>query len=318
METAIPGSEIATLRQADDRVLGATRWAARVVAVVLAAAGVILYAFPSRTGLLWAWEMAPDMNAVAVGAGYLAGAVFFLRALCATRWHAIGVTYLAASVLTALLLVATVLHWGAFNHRHASFWTWTVVYVAAPVVLPLLWWRNRRHDPGDAVDTAIVPAPIRAVAAAVGSLQTGAALAFFVHPPLAMAWWPWTLSPLTTRTLSAFIAFIGVMLLAFGWEERWSALRLHVQSATLGLVLVGIGALRTPADIVGTASAVAGVFGLLTVTVAALVALQLFMRGRPCVVRAAGDALTDGDLASKQHRRRARRPGGERRGGGVR
>lgn len=267
-----------TTQQGDDRVLGATRLTAGIVGIVLAAAGVILYLFPTETGRLWAWDMGPPMTSLAVGGGYLAGATFFLRALRERRWHAIGLTFLAATVLSGLLGIATFfIHWELFNHQHVSFWAWAVLYAAAPVLLPVLWFRNRRHDPGDAVETARVPRAIRTVVGAVGMVQGGTALAFFVHPPLAMSWWPWSLSPLTTRTVSSFLAFIALVWLAFLWEERWSALRLHVESAILGLVLVGLGALRASDDLTGSPAAVILVGGLLATTVAGAITLHLFM-----------------------------------------
>lgn len=266
-----------TSQQIDDRVLGATRWAAAIVGVVLAAAGVILYGLPTETGRLWAWEMAPPMTALAVGGGYLAGATFFLRALREPRWHVIGLTFVAATVLSGLLGIATLLHWELFNHQHVSFWAWAVLYVAAPFVLPVLWARNRRHDPGDAVATVRVPDGLRKLVGAVGVIQGAAALAFYVHPPLVIGWWPWQLSPLTTRTIFSFFGFIAVVWLAFLWEDRWSALRLHVETATLGMVLVGLGAFRAVEDLTGSPALVALVFGLLTATVAGAVSLYAYM-----------------------------------------
>jgi hypothetical protein len=266
-----------TSSEADDRVLPATRVAAAIVAVVLTAAGVILYAFPAETARLWAWEMNPRTTSMAVGAGYLAGATFFVRAWREERWHVIGLAFVAAWVLTTLLLLATILHWANFSHGHVSFWTWLVVYAITPVLLPWLWWRNQRHDPRDAVVSATVPQPLRWGVGGLGVVQVAAALALFARPALAIDRWPWALSPLTTRTITAFLAFIGVVWAAFLWEGRWSALRLHVQSATLGLALVGIGILRGIDDLTGSAAAVGIVAGLLTATIVGAVALQLFM-----------------------------------------
>lgn len=264
----------------DDRVLATTRWAAGIVAVVLVAAGVILYGFPTQTARLWAWEMNPPMTALAVGGGYLAGAVFFVRAWASPRWHTVGLAFVAATVLTTLLLVATILHWENFTHGHVSFWAWAVVYAVAPWVLPILWSRNRRHDPGDAVETAVVPAGLRRLVGAVGIVQVGAALAFFVAPSLAMDWWPWTLSPLTTRTISAFLAFVGIVWVAFLFEHRWSALRLHVESATLGLALVALGLLRASGDL-ASGLATTLVVAVLVAVIVGAAALWVFMQRAP-------------------------------------
>ena len=234
-------------KAAEDRVLPATRWTAAVVGVVLAVAGVMLLGFPDRTGQLWAWEMGPPLTSTAVGGGYLAGSIFFLRATQARRWH-------------------------------VSFWAWVVLYVVAPVLLPVLWARNRPQDPGASVGGPRVPRVVRWLVGAGGVVQGTAALAFFVHPPLAMGWWPWPLSPLTTRTISAFLAFVAVVWLAFLWEERWSALRLHVQSVLAGLVLVAVGLVVAGEDLTGSTTAVAVVAGLLLGTIGGVVVLVLAMR----------------------------------------
>jgi len=163
-----------------------------------------------------------------------------------------AVGFVAATVLTTLLLVATLLHWELFNHRHVSFWAWLVIYAVTPVLLPVLWMRNRSHDPGlDGHTGGIVPVGIRMAVGTLGTVQLVIALAFFVHPPLADVW-PWPLTPLTVRTISAFIAFIAVMLMAFFIERRWSALRLLVDSAVLGLALVLIGVVRAWDDLTGS------------------------------------------------------------------
>lgn len=265
----------------EDRVLPATRWTAAVVGVVLAVAGVMLLGFPDRTDQLWAWEMGPPPTSMAVGGGYLAGSTFFLRAARAPRWHPLGVTFLAATVLSGLLLVATLLHWEVFNHRHVSFWAWALLYVVTPVLLPVLWARNRPQDPGAGVGGPRVPRTVRWVVGAVGIVQGTAALAFFAHPPLAMGWWPWSLSPLTTRTISAFLAFVAVVWLAFLWEARWSALRLHVESVLAGLVLVAIGLVVAGGDLTGSTVATAVVAALLLGMVAGISLLLLAMRWTP-------------------------------------
>ena len=263
----------------DDRVLRLTWWVALLVAPILASAGVILYLFPGDTEALWAWPMGPEMTSLAVGGGYAAGAVLFLRSLRAGAWHRISVVFLVATVLTVGLLGATLLHWELFSHGHVSFWAWLVVYLVTPVLLPTVWMLNRRHDPGvPAPGTPLVPRWVRTTVGAVGVVQVVVALAFYARPELGIALWPWDLSPLTTRTLASFLAFIGAMWLAFLFEARWSALRLHVESATLGLALVALGALRASGDFTAGPAATGAFAVLLGGTLAGLVVLQAGMR----------------------------------------
>lgn len=238
-----------TAQRRDDRILAFTRVVAVLVAPILAAAGAALYGLPHATDRLWAWPMGPEMTALAVGGGYLAGTAVFVRAARQSRWHVVAAVFPAAAVLTVLLLAATLLHWELFTHDHPSFWAWLVVYAITPVLLPAVWLMNRRRDPGrPAPGTALVPRWVRTVVGLAGAVQLTAALAFFVRPAAAIAVWPWELSPLTVRTVTAFLAFIGALWLAFLVEARWSALRLHVEGAALGLALVAIGAVRARGD----------------------------------------------------------------------
>lgn len=263
----------------NDRIMPATRWTAILVTPVLVAAGIILYGFPGSTARLWAWIIAPEMTALTVGGGYLAGAVFFARASVGRRWSPVGLTFFAAAALTTLLLVATVIHWDRFNHGHVSFWAWALLYVVTPLLLPGLWAVNRHQDPGTHAGPE-VPRGARMLFGVAGLTQILVALAIFVAPGLVLERWPWTVSPLTARTIAAFIVFVGVVWCAFLWESRWSSLRLHVQSVTLGIALVALGALRVPDDFGGPTWSVALFAVLLVGTLALLIGFQTWMWGR--------------------------------------
>ena len=59
--------------------LPATHWASLVVFAILVPALVILWGMPDRTADAWAWTIQPDLTPIFLGAGYGAGAYFFLR-----------------------------------------------------------------------------------------------------------------------------------------------------------------------------------------------------------------------------------------------
>jgi hypothetical protein len=265
-----------------DRVLPLTRWTTWLVMPVLLVAGVMLYFAPGETDRLWSWSMGPEMTAMAVGGGYLAGAAFFLRAGRTSEWHRLWVGIGGASVLSGLLLVATVLHWDLFNHGHVSFWAWLSLYLVTPFLLPALLVVNGRQDPGaSARGHGAVPVGVRAAVALLGLVQLGVAAVMFVAPSIFVDRWPWSLTPLTARTLSAFLAFIAVVWLAFAVEKRWSALELPVQAAWLGLALVGVAGVVQRDQITeeGTAGTVAFTAILLTILVG-LAAVQALMWSR--------------------------------------
>jgi hypothetical protein len=229
----------------DDHLLSPTKWTARAVIPVLVAAFVILYGFPGDTMRLWSWMICPEMNALLMGGGYLAGAYFFTRVARAREWHLVSAGFVAVTVFSTLLMIATILHWDTFNHDHVSFWAWLGLYATTPVLLPVLWVKNRRTDPGKPSrrDTRL-PQGLGIAVGIGGALQLAFALAIFVWPQLIEDFWPWEMEPATTRALSAFTAFPAVTWLWFLVDHRWSSFRITQQVATMGLVLIGLGAIR--------------------------------------------------------------------------
>jgi hypothetical protein len=215
---------VTAVRPGDDHILPATRWAALAVFVILVPAVIVLWGTPTRTADRWAWTIKPGLTPVFLGAGYGAGAYFFLRTFRARRWHPSSAGVLGASVFAALMLIATLLHWGKFNHGHApflaafAFWGWTIVYIVSPVIVFAIWWLNRATDLGQ----------IESGEAVVGDRVRLAALAF----------------GLAARVLASFTAQVGVGALVLSRERRWSGWRLIVQTFFVASAFLLVGAAR--------------------------------------------------------------------------
>ncbi len=143
-----------------DRVLPETKWIAAVVVLVLLTASLLLYLWPNNTQQYFAWTIKPSMTPLFMGSAYFAGVYFFARVVTTPRWHWVAADFPAIGVFTAFLGLTTLLHWDRFNHDHVSFYAWLILYVTTPFLVPALWLRNRRTDPGtlDHQD-AIVPTP---------------------------------------------------------------------------------------------------------------------------------------------------------------
>lgn len=264
----------------DDRLLAPARWTATAVVPVLVAAFVILYGFPSRTHQLWGWTIHPDMSALIMGGGYLSGAYFFTRVARERAWHRVGVGFVATTVFSAILLVTTVLHWDRFNHDHVSFWAWLLLYGTTPFLLPILWVRNERTDPRVPMPGEVpLPRALRLAVGIGGALQLAVAAVMFLWPHTAARFWPWPLDTATSRSLSAFVAFPAVTWLWFLRERRWSCFRITEHTATIGLVLLGLAAVRAHADFRSDAW-FASYLVAIVVAVALNVALYLAMERR--------------------------------------
>ncbi|WP_290816919.1 hypothetical protein [Halovivax sp.] len=234
----------------DDRVLPLTRLIGAIIAPILFVAFVILYGFPGRTEQLFAWTIAPELTPLIMGAGYGTGVYFFYRVVTVREWHRVGPVFPGIAVFTWFMAAATALHWANFNHGHATFVFWLVLYVVSPVVVPGIWLLNRRTDPLNRIEDALeMPRSLRQGAAVSGVLITVTAVVCFLFPEPLIERWPWAVSPLTARILLGWFALFGVTNLAVSFDSRWSAARILAHSQIIGFSLVLVGVVRTWNDI---------------------------------------------------------------------
>jgi hypothetical protein len=260
----------------DDRVLAASRIVAVPVIGILVLAWIVLFLFPEDTAHRFAWTVDSRMTAMLMGAGYGSAIYFFVRVLIERRWHRVSLGFLPTTVFTWMMLGATLLHWDKFRHGSNPFLLWLWVYLATPIVIPAIWLLNRPHDPRYLEERdARFPRWTRRAMAAAGLGMAAIAAWMYVAPASSAAVWPWPLTPLTARAVSAFVALPAVAWLAIAVDGRWSAARVMLGTVALGLVLLLVAVVRSwnefdPSNllrivyVIGLAGTLVGI-GILTV-----------------------------------------------------
>jgi hypothetical protein len=216
-----------------------------------------------------------------MGAGYIAGAYFFVRVALETRWHRIQVGFLPVTAFTLFMAIGTFNHLDRFATAHVAFWIWVGLYVVTPVLVPLAWWRNRATDPGTP-EPGEPPLPgfVRPSLLVAGLIQSALALVLLLSPSTMIEHWPWQLTPLTAQTLGGWFALPGVTALTMGLDGRWSAIRITLESQLIGLALILLGTLRAWED-VDTANPLAYAFVAgISLLFVSLLALEWHMLGR--------------------------------------
>jgi hypothetical protein len=265
----------------DDQILPITRWVARFIIPFLAAAFLVLYGLPDRTTELFAWTIRPEMTPIIMGAGYGAGVYFFYRVSTVDEWHTVASVFLGIATFTWLMAIATVLHWGNFNHNHYTFPLWVFLYAVTPVLIPAIWALNRRTDSGNlTVGEPRLPREVRVLGGGIGVVVTVTALVLFVAPELMVGMWPWVVSPFTARILAGWFALFGVVNGVVVRDPRWSAARILVQSQLLGFTLVLIGVVRVWANFDPSNVLTWGVIGGMGMYLIAIFILYLGMETR--------------------------------------
>lgn len=233
----------------DDRIYRESKWLAAFVIPFLITAFYILYLRPADTDQLFAWKLGPSMTARMLGAAYMGGVYFFLRVLLAKRWHTVALGFLPIVAFTSVLSIATILHWDRFNHGHISFITWVVLYFTTPFLVMGTWLRNRQTDPGTPEAQDILLPPVaRYALGSLGGITLLISVLLFLWPAGMIGAWPWTLTPLTARVVSAMFALPGVLGLYMAQDGRWSSARSMLESQTLSIALIVLAALLSWQD----------------------------------------------------------------------
>ena len=167
----------------DDRVFQSTRILGMVIVPFLLVAFALLYFFPDDTASYFAWDVQPTITPLVMGAGYIAGAYFFLRVARERLWHRIQVGFLPVTAFTLFMAIGTFAHLDRFDTQHVAFWIWVGLYVTTPVLVPLAWWRNRATDPRTPEPgEPPLPPHVRTALLVVGAVQSLVALVLLLSP----------------------------------------------------------------------------------------------------------------------------------------
>lgn len=234
----------------DDAVLPATRALSAFIVPFLVVAFVVLYGLPKDTDKWFAWTIKPTMTPMTLGAVYLGGAYFFVRAFRATAWHTVKGGFVAVGTFASLMGVATIIHWDKFNHDHVAFWLWAGLYFTTPFLVWGVWVANRRRDRPAGPDDLLLPPAARTMMAATAAMAVTAGAFLFLLPSEAIDLWPWTITPLTSRVLGA-IFMLGIAGLGVLTDTRWTASRLMLQVQVFMLSLILLAAVRAHGEFDG-------------------------------------------------------------------
>ena len=182
---------------------------------------------PADTQTNFAWPIQPVVMAAVLGAFYASSALLFLLPLFAKRWEMIRVMILPTALFATVQLIATFLHWDKFSIGTTPFYVWFASYLLPPpIFIAAHLWHQRRVKPQNTQSDSPLPAWIRWLFMICGSLIAAGAILVFIFPNLLIPVFPWKLTPLTARSLCAWIMIVGVILLAMVRENDKARIRL--------------------------------------------------------------------------------------------
>jgi hypothetical protein len=212
-----------------------------VLAVALIAVGLPVVVAPAATDRYFSWTIDVPLTAAFLGACYWTAALFALLAARDREWARVRTVMPGILVAGTLILVATLVHIERFAMDTARGWIWVILYAGLPPGVLLLLAMQRRA-PG-AQPPVLRPierwAAVLLVLAAAALVIAGAAL--FAAPRTTGGWWLWPLTDLTARMVGAWLAAVGVTLVAVLLERDWT----RVGAAMVYLAAVAAALLAT-------------------------------------------------------------------------
>jgi hypothetical protein len=197
------------------------------------------------------------------------------------QWHRVQAGFLAITGFTICMLAATLLHWGRFHQGTLTFYLWLIIYLLTPFVVPFLWWRNRAQASGRPEQADVCFS--RAVRWVLGAGATAGVLAFvvvFVLPSILISLAPWKLTELTARVFAGWTILTLLSVVNIALDGRWSATRILMESAMVGLTLTLLALPRMWGDFDHSNPMTALLVGGMAATLAVFAALHVWLDGR--------------------------------------
>jgi hypothetical protein len=214
------------------RVLPLTRAMLLVFALLTAMAVVALFVLAPDTDRVFAWTIDPSLTAAFLGAGYAAGFLLVVLSLRDPVWANSRVPVVTIFAFVVLTLAATLLHIDRFHFQEefaglpfvarAAAWFWLGVYVVVPVLMLVALVMQERARGRDPDRRYPVPALLRGALVVESAVLLIVGIALYSTPTTATGLWPWTLTPLTARVVSAWLVAFGLAtaLAAFSGDLR--------------------------------------------------------------------------------------------------
>ncbi|TMK49352.1 MAG: hypothetical protein E6G55_00485, partial [Actinobacteria bacterium] len=186
-----------------------------VASGLVALAGFQLFVLTDHTDRYFSWTIQPGLTAAFLGAGYTAS--FFFEFLSARRraWADARHSVPTVLVFTVLTEIATLLHMDKFHFGEtfvwagAAAWVWIGIYTLVPLTMIGLLPGQLRARGADPPKRVPLPSWSRWILGVQAVVLLPLGLALFLAPSRS-TWWPWTLTPLTSQAVGAWLIGIGV------------------------------------------------------------------------------------------------------------
>ncbi len=191
-------------------------------------AGIQLFVLAEHTEIYFAWTIQSPLTAATLGGFFFGTMAFGFLAVREKVWANVRGAVLGLFVLLFLTMVATFLHLDKFHlgSQHPftilSTWLWLCVYTFLPFVVLAALILQGRIQGSDPEPVSTLPVWVRVLVFLHGISGFVIAMLLFLFPQTIISAWPWSLTPLTSRALAAWLMAFSIVDLQMFRDNDWS------------------------------------------------------------------------------------------------
>lgn len=218
-------------------------------------AGIQLYFLTEHTETWFSWTIDSPLTASFIGAFYWTSVALASLSARQQTWAHARVGLPGVQVFVVLMLVATLMHLDKFHFdssdsiARGAAWLWLAVYALEPPVLFAIYMHQLRVPGTDPPRIAPTPSWFLGLITLQATVVLVAGVALFVAPDDAGSWWPWALTPLTARAITAWLIGLGLVTLSSVREKDFARLRPAMASYTVLGTLQFVALARYPDEV---------------------------------------------------------------------
>ncbi len=223
--------------------------------ILVLSAGLDLTFLTEQTATSFAWTIQSFMTAAFLGAGYLSSFILEFLAYREKTWANARIAVPSVFLFTTLTLVVTLLHLDKFHLNSPIFsamvaaYLWLAIYIAVPIAMLILLIHQIRLQGSTPKRKATLPSLMRLALATQGTIMLVTGIVLFISPSTASTFWPWALTPLTSRAIGAWLIGISVIALHMTWENDHQRNRIAYISYTLLGTLQAVSLVRYAGEV---------------------------------------------------------------------
>lgn len=220
-----------------------TRFVLVAGAVLTFLAGIQLFVLSDYTADYFAWTIAAGSTAAMIGAFYWTAALLaFLswrrRAWVNARAGVVGVTFLLWATLFTILMHLGNFHLMGSGVGQLSAWIWLILYMCYPVLVTIALVIQLRATGDDPPRTKPLATAYRYALGIFGSVWVMLGLTMLVIPEVFADISALPLTPLTARSIGAWLLALGVIYVAMLLENDSDRIRPPAVASVVGAALL--------------------------------------------------------------------------------